>query len=597
MNLELARTATETRERLVRQRPRWVLAWVALAAMAETLGRGSEHDALDVIWLLAFTLLGVATNAAHHRQPIPWWGAIRARLAGWRDALVDGMPQSGIDLRLEPPLPDAIPGRLRRVTLGFWVVASLALLALPWLPHGPRLLAAHGGYVLYLAWSAVVWSLCMLVSIWSLTMTIAAVRDFVYRARSDTPDPPRKAARRVSQAVLMLGLLLAFTLPAWVPLVTATVLTVVAVAALHLPRVGQLRFAWHDDESRTFRSCRWSAIASLISLCGLAVLVTLASTTLGVGLVGVTDHAAAHPMARTLGGFVSWVGGAVLCGGAIRTLRYVWLSCFRDPAGRHPPRAHVGGRPSAEEREAIRTSLAALGWQVAFGADPRLRTDVPVALSTLVWAVRGAQPTEDQVIALERRHAVRQRRIVRRGLRRLLRAAARHKNAAGTGWWINPHLWHATRLKRDLADDGEGGERPDIGLLAQYVGPAYADIFPLPVRRHLLEVFRACDVDLLFAEDGVSARRLLRVLGVLFELHDIHRGGRRAEERDFALVGGTRVCIHDVRLRDPYRVSGYPEPDYDHIGRARVLHVFRDRGGDTVRDETPAPGERVPLLA
>ena len=402
----------------------------------------------------------------------------------------------------------------------------------------------------------------------------------------------------VSRLTLIVTVILALLLPVWFPLALATVLALTAVAALHLPQVGRLRFVWSASAGEEgYRSCRWSRITAMLTLTVLGVLCGLSAASLGSALLGGTEQLIAHPMGTLLGAMATWSGAAVVAGGAVKTLRLVWLSTFRDPAGRHPPRAHVDG-VAAEDRDAVETGFAKLGWAAAFGDDPRLRTDVPVAADRVAWALRGEEPDAATVIALERLHAIRQRRILRRGLRRLLRAAARHRFAAGSGWMINPHLWHATRLKRDQSetDAGPEAERADVGILAQYVGPSYAELFPLPVRRHLLEVMRSADVNLLFVEDGVTANRLIRVLGVLYELHDQHHGARRAEERDFSMLSGTRVCIHEVRLDDPFQLPDYPEPDYQLIGRARVLHVFRDRGGDKVHDETPAPGERVPML-
>ena len=50
------------------------------------------------------------------------------------------------------------------------------------------------------------------------------------------------------------------------------------------------------------------------------------------------------------------------------------------------------------------------------------------------------------------------------------------------------------------------------------------------------------------------------------------------------------------------RPEGYAEPDYEDIGRARILHVFRERGGEVEvaetpfdRDDAPAPAPLVPM--
>ena len=100
---------------------------------------------------------------------------------------------------------------------------------------------------------------------------------------------------------------------------------------------------------------------------------------------------------------------------------------------------------------------------------------------------------------------------------------------------------------------------------------------------------RAVGVDLIFLEDGVGHRRFLRVLAQVFEFYDMF-GERQLEERHFAGLPGVQVWIHEIpepagptpdgRGQRPDALADYPEPDYEEFGRARILHVFRDRGGE-----------------
>jgi hypothetical protein len=105
---------------------------------------------------------------------------------------------------------------------------------------------------------------------------------------------------------------------------------------------------------------------------------------------------------------------------------------------------------------------------------------------------------------------------------------------------------------------------------------------------------RATRVDLVFIEDGVSFKRLRRVLRVLFEVYDVHAGRRPAEEVDFRGLPGTRVVIHDFQFDEPYQSRTYPEPKYEFLGRARILHVFKDRGGQEEQLESPFDMDRSP---
>jgi len=51
---------------------------------------------------------------------------------------------------------------------------------------------------------------------------------------------------------------------------------------------------------------------------------------------------------------------------------------------------------------------------------------------------------------------------------------------------------------------------------------------------------------------------------------------------------GLRVLIHEFQFDHPFRSENYPEPRFEEFSRARVLHVFRDRGEDEERVEPPA---------
>jgi len=51
------------------------------------------------------------------------------------------------------------------------------------------------------------------------------------------------------------------------------------------------------------------------------------------------------------------------------------------------------------------------------------------------------------------------------------------------------------------------------------------------------------------------------------------------------------VVIHDFTLDEPLKKDRYPEPDYRNLSRGRILHVFRDRGGEDETDDTPATPE------
>ncbi|MFN0053777.1 MAG: hypothetical protein ACKV0T_16480 [Planctomycetales bacterium] len=57
--------------------------------------------------------------------------------------------------------------------------------------------------------------------------------------------------------------------------------------------------------------------------------------------------------------------------------------------------------------------------------------------------------------------------------------------------------------------------------------------------------------------------------------------------------------IHDIDMSalPEFEQSGYPEPDYAEVGRARILHVFKDRGETSEWEPAPRDFERIPVLS
>ena len=66
-----------------------------------------------------------------------------------------------------------------------------------------------------------------------------------------------------------------------------------------------------------------------------------------------------------------------------------------------------------------------------------------------------------------------------------------------------PHLWFVAGLTRDEVTGGDD----EPAFLTEVVGPPYAEVFTLPVRRYLYRVLKSLEVDLIFVEDGVGYRK------------------------------------------------------------------------------------------
>jgi hypothetical protein len=98
-------------------------------------------------------------------------------------------------------------------------------------------------------------------------------------------------------------------------------------------------------------------------------------------------------------------------------------------------------------------------------------------------------------------------------------------------------------------------------------------------RQHAHQVFSAVQIDLVFIEDGVPVTGVERVLLQVFDHYDLW-GVDAIEDRHLFSIPGTRVLIHSFEFDAPLDEEGYPEPDYENLARARVLHVMKDRGGE-----------------
>jgi hypothetical protein len=156
---------------------------------------------------------------------------------------------------------------------------------------------------------------------------------------------------------------------------------------------------------------------------------------------------------------------------------------------------------------------------------------------------------------------------------RLMRVATQMSFAEGSGFWFAPHIWYMWGMSRDT---------DEVDVIT--VGPPYHRVLSADARSHCHEVFQATAIDLVFIQDGVIAASAERVLAQLFDHFDVW-GVHPIEERHFRHMPGIRILVHDFEHGAPLAREGYREPSYESIGRARILHIMIDRGGDD--DGTP----------
>jgi hypothetical protein len=253
-----------------------------------------------------------------------------------------------------------------------------------------------------------------------------------------------------------------------------------------------------------------------------------------------------------------------------------------DPARRSPPTVHLAG--------ATLHGLAAVrrwGIAVARPGRPRIREDVglklvPEAQSQATefnpdWPLAVSETdlegelVKDRVL---RRDELQVRRRFFKGLAKLVKETKSLAPSRGGGFLLAPHYWFVGTL---LWTDPDGGDEAE-GDALRPLGPPLRSVWDPRVRQYLHHVLRALHVDAIYLEDGIGPKKLEKVLRAAFELHDIHGGRRRAEDRHFIGIPKVRVVIHDFAPGNPFTLENYPEPKFDDMTRSRILHVFKDRG-------------------
>jgi len=182
------------------------------------------------------------------------------------------------------------------------------------------------------------------------------------------------------------------------------------------------------------------------------------------------------------------------------------------------------------------------------------------------------------------------RRTFYRGLRRLLKICHAYKFRDGAGFIMIPHCYFVEGLHRDDRNVEFEENRP--------IGPSFHELWGVRVRHYLYRVLNALDVDIVYFEDGVKYDQLRAVFEILFELYH-SRGPRfKIEDHHFTGIQGIRVMLELLRP-DAIRpkVSQYVETYFSNLFQARVLILYRDRGGESFINADRTPGRNLDIPA
>lgn len=551
------------------------LPWMALGVGLELFGRWSPTDGWDLLGALALATVGTSAWSRWNHRLLRWWhldGSER-----WERFAAPWRVVYGFDLRHWPALPEALPTRWAWALAGLSTVGFGLLLGSDLWPGPWRAGLQQVSGLLLLLWTAVM-SACVLA-----LGGFAALGAYQFAAQHWRNGRPRVRAAIVLLAISWAAA--AWTLPPWSAL--ALLLGVSFTNVWTTCLLGQdLRLIWRTGTDLD-RGPRWGRFSTWEAGWVLALAVVVVA--FGVLTHGDRWSGSGGEDTRwlsTAGIVATWLVAGTLGATLLRHQTEVLLSRWHDPARPCLPRLSLIGQAPHDARRRLAATFRRAGF--TFNQAPNIASasaeDVPLELVHQlepvdpwlpeIWPkpITLGEAGDSQLHgSLRRRHATLQRAALRRGLETLFADAEEREFERGSGFWLAPHLWFIFAMSRDEDEDGE---------LATRVGPPYRKAFPRPARAHLHRVLTDLDLDLIFVEDGVETREVQLVFDELFEIHDLFGPHRLDETRRFGAIPGVRVMIHDFELDTPLLRQDYPEPDYDGLGRARLLHVFRDRGGE-----------------
>ncbi len=594
--------------------PLMLVGWVIIVGLLEVVGRQARDDTSDALALLMlFCGVVLSLSVPEFRQS----GVVRSLARSGR-ALIAWFRRSaldlGADLRREPPIPRRWPP-LMTVPVAVLLTSTLGLtLAAGRFPTPARTFITSGSYTLWLLLIGSLWSLAAVSILMFVLLAFGAIHDrFVLTYSGQRRRPVR--AETIACGGLLIALAIAgMILPVWIPVVGLLLLLGLITVVFGWPYEDDLILAWRARYLPTgiysLRSCHlFGAQLGGMTLMVLTLLLLMLGDRIWTLNRPAMAEAEAMPLTLILGTILAWTSVPGLIGLSLEGLRPVFNGLAMRRWKRNLP-VVCFTEPVPQKAEAwFRRILGEHGWQCRFAPARPKPTDLRAGIVETGWKIeesasgqRDLQVAADAVDdpeflwALRRRAQIAHRRQLINGLKKVFKRAARLPRRRGTGYWVGPQHWFVAGLGRDV--DPDISDDRDATTLSGIIGPPYQQILTWGCRMHFLEITKALEIDLIFVEDGVTFRRFVRVLRVMFETFDVHDGRRRAEESQFQGLPGVRAIIHDVShtTQPDWSQSDYPEPNYDEIGRARILHIFRDRGEEDSLESAPRDFAGVPVL-
>ncbi|MBA4188126.1 MAG: hypothetical protein C0467_08915 [Planctomycetaceae bacterium] len=567
--------------------------WFTLAVCGfliglEVVGRYAAltdfHDGLAGFALI----MGVAAIVARHRRaPLGWVTSLTNWCQRIGATFANLRYDHGIDLRGTPPITRRTPPAVWVLAVALIVWSGLAVASWTAFPTGWRTVGMYSSYTLYLGFLMVLWSALLTVTFVGVFVPVAVLDSLLKRWLGDTDRRGAELAAVVGYAVLVSAV-------AWVvpPAAILGLCIVVAIGSwiVYLPKgTDGPAVLWRSGADKPVYAVPVRRVLSLVSMLAALLMFAILITSCGGRLFDPPRADDTMPVTALFGAIAAWLVPILVVVVALR----LWAARRNDPARRTRPTAHIAGEDRAEIRRAVKI-LRTWGYSVRTSAKGRENGQVGIVIVPPEqseakefdprWPLK---VSVDDLIAgevkqrFDRRDEIQVRRQLFRGLQKLFKRASVFKGPGGGGFWLAPHWWFVEGVGREDSDASGEDAAPPL------VGPPYARAIPERARQHAHAVLRATGVDMIFIEDGVTFKGLDRVLRVVTELYDVHAGQRKAEEHHFRGVPKVKVMIHEYEPGNPFQSDAYPEPKFDDLSRVRVLHIFRDRGGEEELIEPP----------
>ena len=577
---------------------------IAVVLTVEILGRRGTSDLHDGVAMALLTTLLIGGYVLMGKRALVWAKPLRGLFESALVMIRARKFEIGIDLRHAPPVRAETPALIRDLVMGLSGVAILLIALAVYGDFAIRDVTTRVLYVGHLAGLFMLWTALLFTMATSILLPAACIHDaFACRHVGSTGRSRRREYLCIAGyfgVVLAMGALL----PIWVPAALSASALSLFIGTMWRRSTPSVTLLWRGRGSPGVRSMEWrdyeTACAVIVSLAFVTLLLmSLGGAAIGLGTLDTTTL----PVTTTLGSLAAWLGGTALTAGGLFASGWVCTQRRRDPSRPCPTTIHVRG--GNEHRKQLVQLLAPRGWQTRFSPESPEPHDVPVELVDSMPPLRPGErrwPLPVSLKGLEvpellhllgRRDEIQRRRALMRGMEKLFKQAARREFSRGQGYWIAPHYWYISGMTRDVDEDQS--DLSEGTVISGVIGPSYHRVLPRNARQHLHSVLRSLEVDLIFLEDGIGFRGFRRILHLLFEQFDMHGGQQRLEDRHLRGIPGLKAVLHEYQLGNPLRKKGYPEPDYETLGRARILHIFKDRGEHEELVEDPVEGMDLPV--